>query len=74
MAQDGVVDAKHLRDGIVRFKAFSLPSELKKRIDSKNDEEADKMAIIDALSAYPLLGADGLKGRTALLEHRYDKI
>ncbi len=74
MAQDGVIDPMHLRNGVVKFKAFSLPSELKERIDNKNKEEADKMAIIDALSAYPLLGTDGLKGRTSLLEHRYDKI
>jgi hypothetical protein len=74
MAQDGVIDPMHLRNGVVKFKAFSLPSELKKRIDNKNEEEADKMAIIDVLSAYPLLGTDGLKGRTSLLEHRYDKI
>jgi hypothetical protein len=74
MAQDGVVDPMHLRNGVVKFKAFSLPSELKKRIDRKNEEETDKMAIIDVLSTYPLLGTDGLKARTSLLEHRYDKI
>jgi hypothetical protein len=74
MAQDGVIDPMLLRSGVVKFKAFSLPNELKKRIDNKNEEEADKMAIIDTLSAYPLLGTDGLKGRTSLLEHRYDKI
>lgn len=74
MAQDGVVDPENLRNGVVKFKTFSLPSELKERIDNRNEEEADKMTIIDVLSTYPLLGADGLKGRTSLLEHRYDKI
>jgi hypothetical protein len=74
MAQDGIIDPIHLRNGIVTFKAFSLPAELKKRVDDKNKEESDRMTIIDVLRAYPLLGSDGLKGRTSLLEHRYDKV
>lgn len=74
MAQDGVIDPAMLRDGIVQFLQFSLPDGLLERIAARNQNETDKMKIVDVLSAYPLLGPDGLKGRTSLLEHRYDKI
>ncbi|KQS91125.1 hypothetical protein ASG42_11615 [Rhizobium sp. Leaf391] len=74
MAQDGVIDFELLRNGIVKFKAFSLPDDVKKRIDARNEEDSETMKIIDVLGKYPLLGPDGLKGRTTLLEHRYDKI
>ncbi|MET4070422.1 hypothetical protein ABID58_005227 [Bradyrhizobium sp. S3.2.6] len=74
MAREGIVDPMLLRDGVVKFNAFALPAELMKRVAEKSLEEPDTMKIIDVLSAYPLLGSDGLKGRTSLLEHRYDKV
>lgn len=74
MAQDGFIATEALRNGIVRFREASLPVELDERLKQKNDAEGDVLSIIDVLSAYPLLGPDGLKARTGLLEHRYDKI
>lgn len=74
MAMDGILDPVSLRDGAVKFKAYSLPEGLQKRIEGRIAEDSDTMKIIDILSGYPLLGEDGLKGRTSLLEHRYDKV
>ncbi|NTF08897.1 hypothetical protein G6L37_22465 [Agrobacterium rubi] len=74
MAQDGFVTTDALRNGIVRFREASLPGELDERLRQKNDADGDVLSIVDVLSGYPLLGPDGLKARTGLLEHRYDKI
>jgi hypothetical protein len=74
MAQDGALSPHQLRNGIAQFQRFSLPNDLKERISQRNADEADTMEIVDVLSQYKLLGVDGLKGRTSLLEHRYDKI
>ena len=74
MAQDGVIDAPSLRSDLVRFLRTDLVPEIELRVSQRNESEPDRMQIIDALSKYPLLGNDGLKGRTSLLEHRYDKV
>ena len=74
MAHDGVVDIRQLRNDVVQFTRLMPPEELIRRLNERNQSEPDKMSIIRALNSYGLLGQDGLKGRTALLEHRYDKI
>lgn len=74
MAQDGVIDVQSLRNDLVRFARADIAPELETRVAQRNEAEPERMQIIDALGKYPLLGNDGLKGRTSLLEHRYDKI
>ncbi|WP_266030557.1 ABC-three component system middle component 5 [Brucella intermedia] len=74
MAQDGIIELTKLRDNIVRFTKSAVAPEIATLVAQRNSTDEDRMKIIDALSEYPLLGNDGLKGRTSLLEHRYDKI
>lgn len=74
MAQDGVIELTKLRDNIVRFTKSAVAPEIATLVAQRNSIDEDRMKIIDALSEYSLLGNDGLKGRTSLLEHRYDKI
>lgn len=74
MAEDGVLDAQKLRCDTASFLPAKLPEKLSERVKKKNDQETETMTIIDALLSYPLLGNDGLKARTSLLEYRYDKV
>jgi len=51
------------------------PEDLALRTEQLNIEQDDLIALLRTLCAdYPLLGADGLKQRTGLLEHRYDAV
>ncbi len=74
MAQDGLLDLAQLRNGTVQFTGKSIPDEIASLIESRNGEEEDRLKIVNSLNEYPLLGRDGLKARTALLEHRYDTL
>jgi len=74
MAQDGFIDVQSLRNDVAQFAEADIALELQRRVTQRNEAEPERMQIIDALSKYPLLGNDGLKGRTSLLEHRYDKV
>lgn len=74
MAQDGIIELAKLKDDIVRFTNSAIAPDVKNLIVQRNSADEVRLKIIDALSDYPLLGNDGLKGRTSLLEHRYDKI
>ncbi len=75
IAASGLIDIPSLADGmLVRSKA-DLSNDLTKSIDiylSKNSELAK--IILDELSTIPLLGTDGLKHRTSLMEYRYDNV
>lgn len=74
LAQDGVVDGNGMRNGVIEFKEFDVPPSLSERIDQANAGDEDTMKIVTTLSSYPLLGSDGLKARTSLLEYRYDAV
>lgn len=74
LADDKFIDIQKLQNNIVCFRKKEIPNELKKLIHERNSQEEEKMQIIDVLNAYPLLGIDGLKDRTTLLEHKYDRI
>lgn len=51
------------------------PEVLSKRIDSINSKESRILEVIQSLvSEYSLLGPEGIKARTGLLEYRYDAI
>jgi hypothetical protein len=53
----------------------SEPELLSQRVDSINEQETKIMQALQAIvTEYELLGPDGLKARTGLLEHRYDAV
>jgi len=47
---------------------------LGQRVVEINTQEADLLDFLRVLASYDLLGPDGLKARSALLEARYDAI
>jgi hypothetical protein len=51
------------------------PHEVASRVADRNATQADLMTFLDLLaSEYNLLGAEGLKARTALMDFRYDAV
>jgi len=59
----------------VQFTAEEIPISVTKRCVELNSRNADIIEILCELKArYPLLGRDGLKDRSGLLEFRYDTI
>lgn len=74
MVASGSIDAASMRQNLVKFQSLALPPSLTNRVKEANEREADVMKIVEALQHYPLLGKDGLKDRTGLLEYRYDQV
>ena len=74
MAAKGIIDPAVLRDGFMRFGEFALPTDYQERIRAANQKDLLTLDILKALSAYSLLGHDGLKDRNGLLEYRYDNV
>jgi ABC-three component (ABC-3C) system Middle Component 5 len=75
LAEKQIIDAAELKNGNVVRTEISLPPALVARVSSANVREPKLMEAISALgSEYPLLGQNGLKDRTGLLEYRYDAV
>lgn len=74
LAAKGAFAGEELRRGIARFEPFGLPDDLQTRVRTENTKDASIFAILSPLATYPLLGRDGLKDRTGLIEYRYDKV
>jgi ABC-3C biological conflict system middle component len=55
--------------------SLQAPDDLQERIKQANVTDHEVIeAIVRLIRDYPLTGRDGLKSRTALMEHRYDVI
>jgi hypothetical protein len=75
LAAKDFIKAGALQDGTVVRSGRALPPALVERVSKANSKQQNLMQIIQALSSeYPLLGKDGLKDRTGLLEYRYDAV
>lgn len=75
LATKGIIDPKCLQRGIVIRTETPLPSDLSARVNGANVADSVLMEMIVALATqYSLLGRDGLKDRTGLLEYRYDAV
>jgi hypothetical protein len=68
-------DSESFRSDLVVETAQREPARLAERIDIANSAEAEVLEAIQSLvTDYSLLGPDGLKARTGLMEYRYDAI
>jgi len=75
LAKHAFIDPEQWKVGEVASTAELLPDSLSTRIEEANTREADLLSFLEVLaSKYELLGNDGLKARTGLLEHRYDSV
>ena len=70
-----LIDPQQHRLGTVVYVPGSIPSALSDRIDQLHIEQEELIRLLTILALeYDLLGPDGLKGRSGLMEHRYDAI
>lgn len=75
IAASGLVEKDPISHGILVRSRIELSNDLKQQINNYSSSNADLFNIIlNELSAIPLLGADGLKHRTSLMEYRYDNV
>jgi hypothetical protein len=74
MLHAGLLDPDAARkDLLARGPNLNEGSSLVTRARKTNVEEGDLMRFLaDLIGAFPYLGANGLKDRTGLEEHRYD--
>ncbi|RUX02691.1 hypothetical protein EOA30_17585 [Mesorhizobium sp. M8A.F.Ca.ET.059.01.1.1] len=74
LAKAGLLSQEALNSGWIEAGAKPPPS-LEARIAAANETDASLISFLELLLVdYELLGPDGLKARTQLLEHRYDAI
>jgi len=75
LALQGFFQSSALDQGWVQREDHAVPPELAARIQSANATEGSLIAALRTLATeYRLEGANGLKDRTALMEHRYDAV
>lgn len=75
LAARSILDSDAYKQGVVLPGEVAPPAEFMRRITELNDEQSDLIELLRTLcSEYPLLGVDGLKERSGLLEHRYDAV
>ena len=74
MLHDGFLDADAAQESLLAVgPALSEGSQLHARARAANEEESALMVFLSRLiGEFPYLGADGLKDRTGLEDHRYD--
>lgn len=72
IAASGIISVSCYEKGVVARESFIVPDTLSRHLDGFVAKEQSANFILQELSAVPLKGADGLKHRTGLLEHRYD--
>ncbi len=75
LAAEGFVYADDLSLGMVRPTSKPIPPAINDRVKRINDRETNLLECLSSLARdYPLLGPDGLKARSELLEFRYDAV
>jgi predicted ATP-grasp superfamily ATP-dependent carboligase len=68
-------DAESFKSEFVLETERNEPEALSQRVDTINQRDTEIMQALQAIvTEYELLGTDGLKARTGLLEHRYDAV
>ena len=74
-ASGGLYDADRLRASWVRPTSNGLPSAIADRAAELNRSNAELLEFLRVLATeYQVSGANGLKHRTGLMEHRYDVV
>lgn len=75
LAQRGLLDLEQYKRGIIAPTASALPAPLLAKIEDANLQQRDLIEFLTALATeYELLGPNGLKYRSGLLDHAYDAV
>lgn len=73
LAAHGLIDADALKQGVVLLGEVETPDVLKQSIVTYVEENAALFEAVKVLACeYALLGNDGLKRRSGLMEYKYD--
>lgn len=72
MAAEEYLAPAALLAGVLSRTSKPIPPDLVTRISADNAVEGDLLECLGTLFEYELLGTDGLKARTRLMEHRND--
>ncbi len=73
LSSKGFLDPSALENATISRTDQPLPSGIRTLIESQAEEERELVRMLaEDLTQLPLLGPDGLKARTGLLEFRYD--
>jgi hypothetical protein len=75
LSSHNLTDSDQWKLGEVRATAVLIPNPIAARVEQTNAADAELIEFLGVLaSEYELSGVNGLKGRTGLLEYRYDAI
>jgi hypothetical protein len=75
LAAKRFLSASELKAGIGARASEPLPVELQRAIDAQTEDDKELVEFLATrLSRIPLMGPNGLKARTGLLEYRYDLV
>ena len=75
MSANHLIDSQKYDLGTVARTDVAIPDDLAARVEKVNKVEADLLNCLSVLAReYELLGDDGLKSRSRLMEHRYDAV
>ena len=73
LAQKGLLDAQEYKRGIIAPTATTLPAPLQAKLEEANVQQKDLLDFLTALATdYDLLGSNGLKDRSGLMDFAYD--
>lgn len=75
MVTAGYYDREGHDRGLVVPTSMALPDEVSARVRELNDKQSDLIeGLVVIANEYELIGSDGLKARSSLLEYRYDAV
>lgn len=73
LAKKNLVAPERYKLGLVASTADAIPDPLHVKVTETNEQQNDLLEFLVALATeYPLLGPDGLKDRSGLMDHAYD--
>jgi hypothetical protein len=73
LAASNIINPEKLALGFIERTTTAIPPDMLHLVVEKNQTDNPVIQfILKELSAFPLLGVDGLKHRTGLMEYRYD--
>ena len=70
----GYFDNQQFEHELLVSTRLTEPDRLNKRIEEINANEERLIKALGEIATYETLGPDGLKARSGLIEHRYDKV
>jgi ABC-three component (ABC-3C) system Middle Component 5 len=75
LASQSYLDTQALQHDVVAATDRKIPAQIQQRVYLLNEGQADLLEFLTVLAKdYDILGDNGLKARTGLMEHRYDAV